>query len=271
MNANNLCLFFAATAMMSGLLGCSGQSVDEPPMRVAAGPNSAASGSQPAISGIGLTGDEVEERQGRPTSEEPLTKSDGESEIHREIPAASPAAVADNEPRGPNGDQETDQDVLAAPAAKGGHGELAKAPAPKPTRRGAGPDGVEEISFEDINLRLQQGVKFRPFMLTERARELEGQKVRITGVIFPTDSINRIDKSFVLLRNEECKFGPEGLADHLVQVRLRKGVTTSYTTKYISVDGVLKLKPYGIGDITYSVFDLENAHNVKISRTQPKK
>ena len=116
---------------------------------------------------------------------------------------------------------------------------------------------VEEISFDDINLQMQADVKFRPFMLTDRAKQLDGRRVRLTGFIFGGVAQSRGIKEFILLRNRECKFGPGGQADHLVQIYLLDNVTTNYTDKAVAVEGVLKIKPFeGADGFTWSVYEL---------------
>lgn len=125
----------------------------------------------------------------------------------------------------------------------------------KDARAGSAP--IHEITFDDINLKMQPDVAFRPWMMTDRARELDGQRVRISGYIFAgLEQFSGI-KEFVLIRNKECKFGPGGQADHLVRIYLDKEVTTSYTDKVVTVLGTLKVNPYqGPDGNTWSVYDL---------------
>jgi hypothetical protein len=113
-----------------------------------------------------------------------------------------------------------------------------------------------EITFDDVNLRIQADVVFRPWMLTDRVKELDGRRVRIRGYMLPHERATGI-RQFVLLRNKECKFGPGGQADHLVNVTLQDGVTTSYRHQVVQVQGVLKVNPFqGPDGNTWSIYDL---------------
>jgi hypothetical protein len=137
-------------------------------------------------------------------------------------------------------------------------------PMPQPVR---GDQEVLDITFEDINMRMQADMVFRPFLVTDRVRELEGRRVRISGVMNAPDRLEGI-KEFVLLKNTECKFGPGGMADHLVSVTLKDGETATYQgDQPISVEGVFRLKPFqGPDGFTWSVYDLEMAENVATLR-----
>jgi len=119
------------------------------------------------------------------------------------------------------------------------------------------PGDLLQISFDDLNLNLQPDVAFRPWMLTERAQELDGKTIRISGYMLPHERSRGIQQ-FVLLRNLECKFGPGGQADHLANVTLREGITTSYTQDVIEVEGVLTINPFeGPDGNTWSIYDLD--------------
>ena len=54
-----------------------------------------------------------------------------------------------------------------------------------PPPSGRPSEGVVDISFEDIRLPIQEDMVFRPFMLTDRARELDGKRIRISGYMLP--------------------------------------------------------------------------------------
>jgi len=125
------------------------------------------------------------------------------------------------------------------------------------TEKRASKTSPEEISFEDINLQIPPDTAFRKFMLTDRAKELDGQLVRLSGYIFGGVSQLRGIKEFILLRNTECKFGPGGQADHLVRVFLEEGVETTYTDKVVEVEGILRIEPYeGVDGFTWSIYDM---------------
>jgi hypothetical protein len=136
-------------------------------------------------------------------------------------------------------------------------------PSAKPEgERGPSPPAAEaprpavEIVFEDIQLPIQADMVFRPFMITDRVRELDGQRIRIHGYMLP-DSKTKGIKQFVLLKNTECKFGPGGQADHLVNVLMVDGVTATYRDVAVTVEGVLAVNPFqGPDGNTWSIYDL---------------
>lgn len=175
-------------------------------------------------------------------------------------PAAEPKAASDNEAK----------ETAAAEPAPGASAEPPKDdanPPPKPAgkrppadRTPRRPGEAEKITFEDLILGMQADIVFRPFMLTDRAKELDGQRVSITGYMHQAQLSQRGVTEFVLLRNTECKFGPGGQADHLAQVYLRKGETTSAKPDAMKVEGTLKIEPYvGPDQNTWAIYRLEDA------------
>ena len=113
------------------------------------------------------------------------------------------------------------------------------------------------VVFEDIELLMQEDMVFRPIMLTDRVRELEGKRIRINGYMLP-DTKTRGIREFVLLKNTECKFGQGGRADHLMNVVLKDGVTTKIRDQPIAVEGTLLIKPFqGPDGNTWSIYDLD--------------
>ena len=117
---------------------------------------------------------------------------------------------------------------------------------------------LEEITFDDLNCNMQADVKFRPFMLTERVSELDGKRIQIKGSMLPDLKQKNITE-FVLLKNNTCKFGPGGQADHLIMIKLQDGVATDFkgTEKFYEVTGTLAVNPYeGPGGITYGIYEM---------------
>ena len=126
------------------------------------------------------------------------------------------------------------------------------------------PGGPQKITFDDLNLGMDKDMVFRPFLVTDRVKQLDGTKVRITGFIHGGASSTKGTREFVLLKNTECKFGAGGQADHLAMVYLAKGETTKYQVAAIKVEGTLKVKPYeGPDGNTWSVYDLTDAKVVQ--------
>jgi hypothetical protein len=113
-----------------------------------------------------------------------------------------------------------------------------------PTRRPRNRDEVVNITFDDLAVDMKEDQLFKPSMATDRVRQLDGQRVRIRGFLFPAIfQQTGIDK-FPLVLNTECKFGPGGIAHHVILVEMVGGATTSYTMRPIAVTGRLTLKPW---------------------------
>lgn len=113
------------------------------------------------------------------------------------------------------------------------------------------------VTFEDLNLNMQADIVYRPVMMTERVRELEGKRIKLKGVMHPDAKLKKI-KEFVLLKNIECKFGPGGQADHLAEIEMQGDATANFTNRPVEVEGVLRIAPYqGIDGNTWSIFRIE--------------
>jgi hypothetical protein len=165
--------------------------------------------------------------------------------------------------------------VAAEPVSAEKAGEASKEPTaaePKPMPKGKRPPAdrgptrpgdAEKITFDDLNLGMREDMVFRPFLVTDRVKELEGKRIRIAGFIHAGAGLEKV-KEFVLLKNTECKFGPGGQADHLAMVYLTPGETTKYQLEAIKVEGVLKVKAFeGPDGNTWSVYDLTEAKVVQ--------
>ena len=162
-------------------------------------------------------------------------------------PAPVPQTVAQAAP--------SESPTPPAPPARG-----KKPPADRAPSR---PGEAEKITFDDLNLGMQADMVFRPFLLTDRVKELDGKRISILGFIHGAADRKKA-KEFVLLKNTECKFGKDGQADHLAMVYLAAGKTTDFTTEAVKVEGTLKIKPYqGADGNTWSVYDLEQAQVVR--------
>jgi hypothetical protein len=182
----------------------------------------------------------------------------------------------------PNAKEEMDPSADASPlpeatahsASQGNSAETSAAPAgiaaaqpaqssgqrPPADRQPVRPGEAEKITFEDLLLGMQADVVFRPFMITERVKELDGKRVSLSGYMYGGVASARGIKEFILLRQKECKFGPGGQADHLAQVALQKGTTTDFTTGPVKVEATLKVEPFeGPDGNTWSIYRLEDA------------
>lgn len=124
-------------------------------------------------------------------------------------------------------------------------------------RQRAVPGQPLPISFDDLVIGMQANVVYREWMMSERAKELDGQVVRIAGYMYGGPDRLKNLKELIILRNTECKFGEGGQADHLIRVNLQPGVTAKYTQNAVEVVGVLKINPWqGPDGNTWSIYDL---------------
>jgi len=143
-------------------------------------------------------------------------------------------------------------------AAKPPKESEAPASRPKADRQPTKPGDPEKVTFDDLILGMQPDMVYRPFMLTDRVKDLDGKKVRLTGDMLSFDS-QKVDK-FVILRNKQCKYGAGGQADHVAMVYMKKGHTMKYTDKTVYMEGVLKVAPEkGTDGNTWHVYTLEDA------------
>jgi hypothetical protein len=119
---------------------------------------------------------------------------------------------------------------------------------------------AEKITFNDLAvLGIKANMVVRDFMLSDRARDLDGKRVIVTGYMYPGASQKGI-KEFVLLQQKDCPFGAGGQADHVAQTVMRKGVTADFTTSPVKVEATLVIKPFeGPDGNTWSIYCLEDA------------
>ncbi len=117
---------------------------------------------------------------------------------------------------------------------------------------------VMDVGFEGLTFNLQPDVVFRPGFMPAAITELNGKKIRVQGYMHAGVQKREGLTSFILLQNTECKFGPGGQADHLIKVKLAGNLKTNYSTKLITIEGVLTIAPFkGIDGNTWSLYDME--------------
>ncbi|HEY2414821.1 MAG TPA: hypothetical protein VGI40_21430 [Pirellulaceae bacterium] len=122
------------------------------------------------------------------------------------------------------------------------------------------PGDAEKITWDDVNLGMQADVVFRPFMISDRVKDLEGKRISIVGYMHGGQAGQRGIKEFILLKNTQCKFGPGGQADHLADVKLKADSSVLFTPSPIKVEGTLVLEPFqGPDGNTWSLYRLEGA------------
>jgi len=123
------------------------------------------------------------------------------------------------------------------------------------------PGDAEKITFEDLNLGMPADVVYREFMLSDRVKELEGNRVSLVGYMHGAPLSSKKIDSFVLLKNTQCKFGPGGQADHLTRVFLREGNQTNYTNEDLTIEGTLRVEPFTGPDDgnTWAIYRLDDS------------
>jgi hypothetical protein len=190
-----------------------------------------------------------------------LMNSGCQPSVSDPVPTNSEPGAKTSATGSPSSDEQVP--VAARASSSGSSDSIQRNDSAEPPSRAGNPRGdasgeseAIEIVFEDIQLPIQADMVFRPFMMTERVKELDGKRIRIHGYMLP-DSKTKGIKQFVLLKNTECKFGPGGQADHLINVLMTDGVAAKYRDDPISVEGVLKINPFqGPDGNTWSIYDL---------------
>jgi hypothetical protein len=125
----------------------------------------------------------------------------------------------------------------------------------KPVKRSGKP---ENITFDDLNTEMPADVKWDAKYLTDRIKELDGKTVKIAGVMYPDVRTKGITE-FVMLKNSECLFGPGGPAHHVIMIYLGGEESTRFTTRAVTVEGVLLVKPWeGPDGNTWALYELRD-------------
>jgi hypothetical protein len=120
------------------------------------------------------------------------------------------------------------------------------------------PGAINDITFDDLELDMPLGTLFDRSMLTPRAAQLDGQKVRLRGFIYAGGVFQQTGiTSFPFVKNTQCKFGPQGLAYCVILVDLDEGVTTDFTTYPVTVEGTVTVRPFDSGGFTWSVYHVQ--------------
>jgi hypothetical protein len=117
------------------------------------------------------------------------------------------------------------------------------------------------IKFDDLNLNLEIDAAFKPEKLTDRVKELAGQRIHIAGVMSGAIAKPKGNAKFILLRNKEMRIGPGGgYADQLIMVEMQPPGTIDFTTETVQVAGILRIKPEtGADGNLWSLYILEEA------------
>jgi hypothetical protein len=179
-----------------------------------------------------------------------------------EAPASATNSVnAKSSAAGPQAPLRSDSAGKASPtrpgpeAPKNSKDEISAPPASVAAAPGGG--RVIPITFDDLQLEMKEDSVFDPGLLTPRVKQLDGQRVRIRGFIFPSIFQQSGITRFPLVKNTQCKFGPGGVAHHIIVVDLQPGLSTSFTVRPIAVEGRLTVRPWnGPDGKTWTVYHM---------------
>ncbi len=99
------------------------------------------------------------------------------------------------------------------------------------------PPQKRDITFDDILLDMKKGDPFKPELLTDKVKKIDGKTVKIRGYILPGFQQSGI-KQFVLVRdNMQCCFGPGAALHDCILVEMVGDATTNFTVTPVSVEG----------------------------------
>jgi hypothetical protein len=115
------------------------------------------------------------------------------------------------------------------------------------------------VDWEMLELPLGEDNSFEPWMVTRRVEQLAGKRIRIKGLIYAGGLSQRGNiREFPLIREVGCQFGNGAPAWHVIMVELEGKLRTEYKTEPITLEGILRVKPYnGADGKTWSVYHLQ--------------
>lgn len=124
--------------------------------------------------------------------------------------------------------------------------------------KGATPDNPLAITWDDLNIPLPADSTYESWMLTSRAKAVLDRYVQISGYMYGGIAQKDAIRTFPLLRDKDCPFGPGGHAHHAIEVNLQGRLRTGYTSAPVTVEGFLTVAPFtGTDGKTWSVYHLE--------------
>jgi len=183
------------------------------------------------------------------------------------------AIPEENEGKGP---KTPDQAVAGSGDVRGRGEEEKTAVSPRPkveVRKSSNSSRAKgDINFDDLAFDIEKDAKFKPGLLTDEIKKLDGVKVKLRGYILPSTLFKEknIDQ-FVLVRdNQECCFGPGAALFDCVIVEMVPGKTTDFVTRPVTVEGKFKIDtekykyPNGIGPRGASHFAIFKIDGVNV-------
>lgn len=127
-----------------------------------------------------------------------------------------------------------------------------------------GPQDALRISYDDFDLlkilNMEPVTTNAPNLLPDWLKDLDGQRVRVRGFMYPPFQETGI-VVFVLARdNQICCFGRNPKVYDLVKVTMRKGTSTDYIqNRPFDVVGVFHIRPQVDEDTLVSLYEMDDA------------
>ena len=183
------------------------------------------------------------------------------------------AIPEENEGKGP---KTPDQAVAGLGDVRGRGEEEKTAVSPRPkveVRKSSNSSRAKgDINFDDLAFDIEKDAKFKPGLLTDEIKKLDGVKVKLRGYILPSTLFKETNiDQFVLVRdNQECCFGPGAALFDCVIVEMVPGKTTDFVTRPVTVEGKFKIDtekykyPNGIGPRGASHFAIFKIDGVNV-------
>jgi hypothetical protein len=133
--------------------------------------------------------------------------------------------------------------ALQSPAANETTQPVAATPAANVTGATASGDPID-LSFDNLKFDLAKGAEFKPELLTDEIKKLDGKQIRLRGYVRPGFKQSGI-KNFVLVRdNQECCFGPGAALYDCVMVKMAEDQAIDFTVRPITIVGKFQIKEY---------------------------
>jgi hypothetical protein len=119
--------------------------------------------------------------------------------------------------------------------------------------------GGEELPFQKLG-----GFEYKEKMeLPRDVTEWNGRRVRATGFINPTSQARNLTTFFLVKDRASCCFGKRPQINHYIEVKLKPGGKTDYSTDPVTVQGLLKVEDRWDGDWQLGLYWMEDAEVVR--------
>lgn len=117
----------------------------------------------------------------------------------------------------------------------------------------------EKLSFETLG-----SFEYKDKMkLPESVTQWNGKRVRATGFMNPISQTRNLTAFFLVRDRASCCYGKQPQITHYVDVKLKPGVKTDYSTEPVTVQGTLKVEDRWDGDWQLGLYWIEDAEVVK--------